>query len=77
MSSIITMSFSAPVELSIKMEEYMETKGWNRSKLIKTAIAEYINSQEKKGKHIDFIEETHANVIKLQESINSIVIKKE
>ena len=48
MAKSITMSFSAPVELSIQMEEFMENTGFNRSELIKISLLAYFKSQEDK-----------------------------
>jgi metal-responsive CopG/Arc/MetJ family transcriptional regulator len=48
MAKSITMSFSAPVELSIQMEECMENTGFNRSELIKVSLLAYFKAQEEK-----------------------------
>ena len=41
MSKSTTMSFSAPLELSIQMEEQMENEKISRSELIKKALEVY------------------------------------
>lgn len=72
MSKTVTMSFSAPLELSIQMEEYMELKGFNRSELIKIALNSYIKDQEDKRKSTKLLEEIYKNVIDLKEELNQL-----
>lgn len=48
MSKTVTLSFAAPIDLAIQMNVYMETKGLNRSQLIKAALASFLDEQQKK-----------------------------
>lgn len=75
MSKTVTMSFSAPLELSIQMEEYMELKGLNRSELIKTALNSYIKDQGDKRKATKLLEEMHKDVIEMKEKLKQLTDK--
>lgn len=75
MLKTVTMSFSAPLELSIQMEEYMELKGLNRSELIKSALSSYIRDQGDKRKAAKLLEEIHKDVIEMREKLQQLTDK--
>lgn len=65
MTKSISMSFSIPIELSIAMEECMETEKITRSELIKKALNLYF---ETRGNGL-----TNSNLIKdLYKTVNEI-----
>ena len=70
MASSITMSFSAPIELTIQIEEYLEVHGISRSELIQRSLSYYINlsiDQEKQiKKNEDLLEEVHKNILEIK-----------
>ena len=72
MAKSITMSFSAPVELSIQMEECMENTGFNRSELIKVSLLAYYKSQEEKKLTTKKIEDTYEIVLELKKMISQL-----
>ena len=72
MSQTVSMSFSAPLELSIQMEEYMELKGLNRSELIKIALSSYIRRQEEKKQSTKLLEEIHKDVIDIKMKLKGL-----
>lgn len=59
MSKSITMSFSAPVELSIQMEEQIENEKISRSELIKKALENYLSLKAKDKESIKLIQEIY------------------
>lgn len=72
MSQTVTMSFSAPLELSIQMEEYMEMKGLNRSELIKIALSSYIRRQDEKKQSTKLLKEIHKDVIDIKMKLKGL-----
>ena len=72
MAKSITMSFSAPVELSIQMEECMENTGFNRSELIKVSLLAYFKAQEEKKLTTKKIEDTYEIVLELKKIISQL-----
>ena len=70
MAKSITMSFSAPVELSIQMEECMEN--FNRSELIKVSLLAYFKAQEEKKLTTKKIEDTYEIVLELKKMISQL-----
>jgi hypothetical protein len=72
MAKSITMSFSAPVELSIQMEECMENTGFNRSELIKVSLLAYFKAQEEKKLTTTKIEDTYEIVLELKKMISQL-----
>lgn len=72
MAQSVTLSFSAPLELSIQMEEYMENTKLNRSELIKEALVEYFKSYDKKVIVSKLIENTYKTVLEIKKDIDSI-----
>ena len=72
MAKSITMSFSAPVELSIQMEECMENTGFNRSELIKLSLLAYFKAQEEKKLTTKKIEDTYEIVLELKKMISQL-----
>lgn len=73
MAKSITMSFSAPVELSIQMEECMENTGFNRSELIKISLLEYFKSQEEKKQVTKKIEDTYETVLEIKTMVSQLL----
>ena len=59
MSKSITMSFSAPVELSIQMEEQIENEKISRSELIKKALENYLSLKAKDKESIKLLQEIY------------------
>ena len=72
MAKSITMSFSAPVELSIQMEECMENTGFNRSELIKVSLLAYFKAQEDIKMTTKKIEDTYEVVLELKKIISQL-----
>jgi hypothetical protein len=72
MAKSITMSFSAPVELSIQMEECMENTGFNRSELIKVSLLAYFKAQEEKKLTTKKVEDTYEIVLELKKMISQL-----
>ncbi len=70
MAQSITMSFSAPLELSIQMEECMENTGFNRSELIKIALSEYFKTREEKKRMNKIIEDTYEVVLEIRNKVS-------
>lgn len=70
MSNTITMSFSAPIELSIQMEEYMELTGFNRSELIKASLMSYLDSKNKEKDFQKLLEEIYKDVIDIKRAVS-------
>jgi len=73
MAKSITMSFSAPVELSIQMEECMENTGFNRSELIKVSLLAYFKALDEKKQTTKKIEDTYEVVLELKEMVNKLL----
>lgn len=73
MAKSITMSFSAPVELSIQMEECMENTGFNRSELIKISLLAYFKSQEDKKQNTKKIEDTYEAVLEIKAMVSQLL----
>jgi len=67
MSKSITMSFSAPVELSIQMEEQMENEKISRSELIKKALEVYLGLKESNKESNKLIHEIYRIVIETKD----------
>jgi metal-responsive CopG/Arc/MetJ family transcriptional regulator len=67
------MSFSAPLELSIQMEECMENTGFNRSELIKAAVLAYIKSQHDKKKEEKKMEDTYKVVLEIRDMVSQLL----
>jgi len=67
MSKSITMSFSAPVELSIQMEEQMENEKISRSELIKKALEIYFGLKESNKESNKLIHEIYRVVIETRD----------
>ena len=72
MAKSITMSFSAPVELSIQMEECMENTGFNRSELIKVSLLAYFKAQEEKKLTTKKVNDTYEIVLELKKMISQL-----
>lgn len=72
MAKSITMSFSAPLELSIQMEECMENTGLNRSELIKASLSDYFKKEEKKKQTDKKIEDTYEMMLELKEMVRQL-----
>ncbi|PCJ22177.1 MAG: hypothetical protein COA94_09260 [Rickettsiales bacterium] len=70
--SVVSLSFAVPLELSIQMNVYMETKGLNRSQLIKAALRLFLEIQKKKEDIPVKLEEIHQELL----NIKKIVSKK-
>ena len=70
MSNTITMSFSAPIELSIQMEEYMELTGFNRSELIKASLMSYLDIKNKEKDFQKLLEEIYKDVIDIKRAVS-------
>lgn len=62
----VTMSFSAPIELSIKMEEYIESEKISRSEMIKKALEFYLGIKESNKENSKLILETYKNVLEIK-----------
>ncbi len=73
MSKSITMSFSAPLELSIQMEEHMETMGFNRSELIKNALIFYLKNHKDNINNLKLLEDTYNNTIEIKKNIMKLI----
>lgn len=69
MSKSITMSFSAPLELSIQMEECMENEKITRSELIKKALSCYLSLQESNKENSKLIRDTYKTVLEIKDLI--------
>jgi metal-responsive CopG/Arc/MetJ family transcriptional regulator len=67
MSKSITMSFSAPVELSIQMEEEMENEKISRSELIKKALEFYFKLKESNKESNKLIHEIYRIVVEMRD----------
>jgi metal-responsive CopG/Arc/MetJ family transcriptional regulator len=67
MSKSITMSFSAPVELSIQMEEEMENEKISRSELIKKALEFYFKLKESNKESNKLIHEIYRIVVEMKD----------
>lgn len=70
MTKSITMSFSAPVKLSIKMEAEMELKQLTRSELIKIALNHYLESQQKKNDLAEQLNNINNNIAELRDMLS-------
>jgi len=73
MAKSITMSFSAPVELSIQMEECMENTGFNRSELIKISLLAYFKLQDDKKQNTKKIEDTYEAVLEIKSMVSKLL----
>lgn len=73
MAKSITMSFSAPVELTIQMEECMENTGFNRSELIKISLLAYFKAQKDKKQNTKYIEDTYEAVLKIKSMVSQLL----
>lgn len=69
--STITISFTAPVELSIKIEEYMENHDFKaRSPLIRIAITKFLEEKEKSTNTPEVLNEIYNEVLQIKKLIN-------
>lgn len=75
MSKTITLSFAAPIDLAIQMDLYMETKGVNRSQLIKAALLSFLHSQEKQVNITEILDGIHNDVIEIKSLIKKEVLR--
>ena len=66
MSRTVTLSFAIPIEMSIEMNVYMETKGLNRSQLLKAAVRNFLDSQQKKGSMPKTLNAVHKDVLEIK-----------
>ena len=67
MSKSVTMSFSAPLELSIQMEECMENEKTSRSELIKRALECYLSLKESNKENDKLTKEIHKIVLEIRD----------
>ena len=70
MARSITLSFTLPIELSIQMNVYMETKNLNRSQLLKTAITTFLNSEKTKDLMPSLMKNIHQDVLEIKKIIS-------
>ena len=66
MSRTVTLSFAIPIEMSIEMNVYMETKGLNRSQLLKAAVRNFLDSQQKKESMPKTLNAVHKDVLEIK-----------
>lgn len=71
MSKSVTLSFAIPIELSIQMNVYMETKGLNRSQLIKAALVSFLNTQQKKENIPELLETMHEELLEIKQMVSN------
>lgn len=69
MSKTVTLSFAAPIDLAIQMNLYMETKGLNRSQLIKAALLSFLDSQQKNEAIPEVLNSIHKEVLDIKDLI--------
>ena len=77
MSKTVTLSFAAPIDLAIQMNVYMETKGLNRSQLIKAALTSFLELQKKKDTIPESLDAIHKEILELRNLIKKEVLKPE
>ena len=70
MNKSVTLSFAIPIELSIQMNVYMETKGLNRSQLLKAAVISFLGSQKKKELMPELLKTVHEEVLEIKKILN-------
>jgi metal-responsive CopG/Arc/MetJ family transcriptional regulator len=66
MSRTVTLSFAIPIEMSIEMNVYMETKGLNRSQLLKAAVRNFLDSHQKKESMPKTLNAVHKDVLEIK-----------
>ena len=77
MSKTVTLSFAAPIDLAIQMDVYMETKGLNRSQLIKAALVSFLDSQKKKETIPEVLNTIHKEILDIKRIIEKEVLRTE
>ena len=77
MSKTVTLSFAAPIDLAIQMNVYMETKGLNRSQLIKAALTSFLELQKKKDTIPESLDAIQKEILELRNLIKKEVLKPE
>jgi metal-responsive CopG/Arc/MetJ family transcriptional regulator len=77
MSKTVTLSFAAPIDLAIQMDVYMETKGLNRSQLIKAALVSFLDSQKKKETIPEVLNTIHKEILDIKRIIKKEVLRPE
>jgi hypothetical protein len=77
MSKTITLSFAAPIDLAIQMDVYMETKGLNRSQLMKASLVSFLDSQKKKESIPETLNTIHKEILDIKRIIEKEVLRPE
>ena len=77
MSKTVTLSFAAPIDLAIQMNVYMETKGLNRSQLIKAALVSFLDVQKKKETIPEMLNTIHNEILDIKKIIKKEVLRPE
>jgi metal-responsive CopG/Arc/MetJ family transcriptional regulator len=77
MSKTVTLSFAAPIDLAIQMDVYMETKGLNRSQLIKAALVSFLDSHKKKETIPEVLNTIHKEILDIKRIIKKGVLRPE
>ena len=77
MSKTVTLSFTAPIDLAIQMDVYMETNGLNRSQLIKTALISFLDIQKKQESMPEVLNVIHNEILDIKRIIKKEVLRPE
>lgn len=71
MSKSITLSFTAPIELTIQLDMYTETHRISRSQLIKTAIVAFLESQERQEEDTPkLLEKIYEEMLEIKKAVS-------
>jgi metal-responsive CopG/Arc/MetJ family transcriptional regulator len=77
MSKTVTLSFASPIDLAIQMDVYMETKGLNRSQLIKAALVSFLDLQKKKETIPEALSAIHKEILDIKKILKKEVLRPE
>ncbi len=77
MNKTVTLSFAAPIDLAIQMDVFMETKGLNRSQLIKAALISFLDLQKRKETIPEVLDTIHEEIIDIKNIIQKEVLRSE